>query len=134
MHYATLVKAGTRRFLRSPYAHIQRANAHATAFTLQGKVEVKNPVVELDGDEMTRILWGWIKERLITPYVQLPIRYYDLSIQNRDAIGDQVTLEAAEAIKECHVGIKCATITPDADRVREFKLKSMWKSPNGTIR
>jgi isocitrate dehydrogenase len=98
------------------------------------KVKATNPVVELDGDEMTRVIWAMIKERLILPYVDLPIEYYDLSIQNRDATEDRVTIEAARAIQRCGVGIKCATITPDEARVREFGLKKMWKSPNGTIR
>jgi len=98
------------------------------------KIRSENPVVELDGDEMTRIIWALIKEKLVFPYVDVPIRYFDLSIQNRDATDDQVTLEAAQAIAECKVGIKCATITPDEARVTEFNLKKMWKSPNGTIR
>jgi len=98
------------------------------------KIKVQNPVVELDGDEMTRIIWHSIKENLILPFLDIDLRYYDLSIQNRDATDDQVTLDAAEAIKRYNVGIKCATITPDEDRVREFDLKKMWKSPNGTIR
>jgi len=98
------------------------------------KILVKNPVVEIDGDEMTRILWGFIREKLIKPYLDVNIQYFDLSIQNRDATEDRVTVEAAEAIKKCNVGIKCATITPDEKRVEEFKLKKMWKSPNGTIR
>ncbi|KAI8090700.1 isocitrate dehydrogenase [NADP] [Thamnidium elegans] len=99
-----------------------------------GKIVVKNPVVDLDGDEMTRIIWQFIKEKLILPYVELDIKYYDLSVENRDATNDQVTIDAAEAIKKYNVGIKCATITPDEARVEEFKLKKMWKSPNGTIR
>ncbi len=98
------------------------------------KIKVVNPIVELDGDEMTRIIWHYIKEQLILPYLDLPIVYYDLSIQNRDATDDQVTVEAAHAIKKYNVGIKCATITPDEARVKEFGLKKMWKSPNGTIR
>lgn len=98
------------------------------------KITVANPVVELDGDEMTRIIWSFIKERLIVPYLELDIKYYDLGIENRDKTNDMVTIEAAEAIKKYHVGIKCATITPDEQRVQEFNLKSMWKSPNGTIR
>ena len=98
------------------------------------KIKVANPVVELDGDEMTRIIWKFIKDKLILPYVDLNIQYFDLGMEHRDATNDQVTVDAANAIKECHVGIKCATITPDESRVKEFKLKQMWKSPNGTIR
>jgi isocitrate dehydrogenase len=98
------------------------------------KIKVQNPVVELDGDEMTRVIWKFIKDKLIMPYLDLEIRYFDLSIENRDATDDQITLEASKAIKECNVGIKCATITPDEARVKEFSLKKMWKSPNGTIR
>ncbi|CEP10715.1 hypothetical protein [Parasitella parasitica] len=101
---------------------------------MPGKIVVKNPVVDLDGDEMTRIIWKFIKEKLILPYLELDIKYYDLSVENRDATDDQVTIDAAEAIKKYNVGIKCATITPDEARVEEFKLKKMWKSPNGTIR
>ena len=101
---------------------------------MAGKIKVKGPVVDLDGDEMTRIIWQFIKDKLILPYLDLKIRYYDLSMENRDATGDQVTIDAANAIKECGVGVKCATITPDEARVKEFSLKSMWKSPNGTIR
>ncbi len=93
-----------------------------------------NPVVELDGDEMTRIIWKFIKDKLILPYVEVDIKYYDLGIEYRDETNDQVTIDAANAIKEYGVGIKCATITPDEDRVKEFNLKQMWKSPNGTIR
>lgn len=98
------------------------------------KIKVANPVVELDGDEMTRIIWSFIKEKLITPYLDVDIKYYDLGMENRDKTDDKVTIEAAEAIKKYNVGIKCATITPDEKRVEEFKLKQMWKSPNGTIR
>ncbi len=98
------------------------------------KIKVANPVVDLDGDEMTRIIWQAIKDKLILPYLDLDIEYYDLSVQNRDATNDQVTVDAANAIKKHGVGIKCATITPDEARVEEFKLKKMWKSPNGTIR
>lgn len=98
------------------------------------KIKVENPVVELDGDEMTRIIWKFIKDKLILPYLDIGIRYYDLGIENRDITEDQVTVEAANAIKKYNVGIKCATITPDEARVEEFKLKQMWKSPNGTIR
>jgi isocitrate dehydrogenase len=98
------------------------------------KIKVKNPVVELDGDEMTRILWAFIKERLILPYLDIDLRYFDLSIQKRDETEDQITVEAANAIKEYGVGVKCATITPDEARVEEFGLKEMYRSPNGTIR
>ncbi len=98
------------------------------------KIKVENPVVELDGDEMTRIIWHMIKEKLILPYVDVKLLYFDLSIQNRDATDDQVTIDAALAIKEHGVGVKCATITPDEARVKEFGLKKMWRSPNGTIR
>ncbi|MEI8189981.1 MAG: isocitrate/isopropylmalate family dehydrogenase, partial [candidate division NC10 bacterium] len=98
------------------------------------KIAVSNPVVELDGDEMTRIIWKIIKEKLIHPYLALDIKYYDLGIESRDRTDDQVTVEAAEAIKRYHVGVKCATITPDDNRMREFTLKRMYKSPNGTIR
>jgi isocitrate dehydrogenase len=98
------------------------------------KIKVKNPVVELDGDEMTRIIWQWIREQLIQPYLDVDLIYFDLSIQNRDATEDQVTIDAANAIKQHGVGVKCATITPDEARVEEFSLKKMWKSPNGTIR
>jgi isocitrate dehydrogenase len=98
------------------------------------KIKVVNPVVELDGDEMTRIIWATIKNKLILPYLDLDLKYYDLGMQHRDATNDQVTVDAAEAIKKYHVGIKCATITPDESRVKEFGLKQMWRSPNGTIR
>ncbi|HKD48870.1 MAG TPA: NADP-dependent isocitrate dehydrogenase [Rhizomicrobium sp.] len=98
------------------------------------KIKVVNPVVELDGDEMTRIIWDLIKKKLILPYLDVDLHYYDLSIENRDKTNDQVTIDSAEAIKKYGVGVKCATITPDEARVEEFKLKKMWKSPNGTIR
>lgn len=98
------------------------------------KIKVANPVVELDGDEMTRIIWHFIKEKLIHPYLDIDLKYYDLGIEHRDATNDQVTIDAAEAIKKYGVGVKCATITPDEARVKEFNLKEMWKSPNGTIR
>ncbi|MEE4289129.1 MAG: NADP-dependent isocitrate dehydrogenase [Erythrobacter sp.] len=98
------------------------------------KIQVKNPVVELDGDEMTRIIWKWIRERLILPYLDIDLKYYDLSIEKRDETDDQITVDAANAIKEHGVGVKCATITPDEARVEEFSLKKMWRSPNGTIR
>lgn len=98
------------------------------------KIKVANPVVELDGDEMTKIIWKWIRERLILPYLDVDLKYYDLSIESRDATNDQITVDAANAIKEHGVGVKCATITPDEQRVEEFSLKKMWVSPNGTIR
>ena len=98
------------------------------------KIKVKGPVVELDGDEMTRIIWQWIREKLILPYLDIDLRYYDLGIEERDRTEDRITVEAANAIKEHGVGVKCATITPDEARVEEFGLKRMWKSPNGTIR
>jgi isocitrate dehydrogenase len=98
------------------------------------KIKVDNPVVELDGDEMTRIIWALIKERLIQPYLDIDLKYYDLSIESRDATDDQITIDAAKAIKQYSVGVKCATITPDEARVEEFGLKKMWRSPNGTIR
>jgi isocitrate dehydrogenase len=98
------------------------------------KIKVANPIVELDGDEMTRIIWSFIKEKLIHPYLDLDIKYYDLGMENRDATNDQVTVDSAHAILKYQVGIKCATITPDEQRVKEFNLKKMWKSPNGTIR
>jgi len=98
------------------------------------KIKVKNPVVELDGDEMTRIIWQWIRERLILPYLDVDLLYYDLGIEKRDETEDKITVDAAEAIKKHGVGVKCATITPDEARVEEFGLKKMWKSPNGTIR
>ncbi len=98
------------------------------------KIKVANPVVELDGDEMTRIIWKLIKEKLIHPYLDIDLMYFDLSVENRDKTDDQVTIDSAEAIKKVGVGVKCATITPDEQRVEEFKLKKMWRSPNGTIR
>ena len=98
------------------------------------KIKVAHPVVELDGDEMTRIIWHYIRDKLIHPYLDIDLLYYDLSVENRDATSDQVTVDAAEAIKKHGVGVKCATITPDEARVKEFNLKEMWKSPNGTIR
>ncbi len=98
------------------------------------KIKVENPVVELDGDEMTRIIWSFIKERLILPYLDIDLKYYDLGIEERDRTEDQVTIDAAHAIKKYGVGVKCATITPDEARVEEFGLKKMWRSPNGTIR
>ena len=98
------------------------------------KIKVANPIVEMDGDEMTRIIWQWIRERLILPYLDIDLKYYDLSVENRDATEDQITIDAANATKQYGVAVKCATITPDEARVEEFKLHKMWKSPNGTIR
>ncbi|MEZ7857502.1 MAG: isocitrate/isopropylmalate family dehydrogenase, partial [Aquiluna sp.] len=98
------------------------------------KISVVGKVVELDGDEMTRIIWQDIKDKLILPYLDIDLEYYDLSVENRDATDDQITIDAAHAIKKYGVGVKCATITPDEDRVVEFGLKKMWRSPNGTIR
>ena len=98
------------------------------------KIKVRNPIIELDGDEMTRIIWAFIKDKLILPYLNVDLHYYDLSVQERDRTEDQITVDAAEAIKTHRVGVKCATITPDEDRVTEFDLKKMWRSPNGTIR
>ena len=98
------------------------------------KIKVQNPVVELDGDEMTRIIWSFIKEQLILPYLDVELKYFDLGIEARDATDDQITVDAANAIKQYGVGVKCATITPDEARVEEFGLKQMWRSPNGTIR
>jgi isocitrate dehydrogenase len=101
---------------------------------MAGRIKVDNPIVEMDGDEMTRVIWAWIKEKLIVPYLDLKIEYFDLGIEYRDKTDDQVTIDSAEATKKYNVAIKCATITPDEARVEEFKLKQMWKSPNGTIR
>src|SRR3982075_3318567 len=98
------------------------------------KIKVANPVVEIDGDEMTRIIWDLIKKKLILPYLDIKLEYYDLGVEHRDATNDQVTIDSAEAIKRHGVGVKCATITPDEGRVEEFGLKKMWRSPNGTIR
>lgn len=98
------------------------------------KIKVKNPVVELDGDEMTRIIWEFIKQKLILPYLEIDLKYYDLGVESRDKTDDQITVDSANAIKLYGVGVKCATITPDKGRVDEFNLKKMWKSPNGTIR
>jgi isocitrate dehydrogenase len=115
------------------YVAAQHKNTRSWSDTM-AKITVKNPVVELDGDEMTRIIWAFIKERLILPYLDIDLKYYDLGIEARDATDDQITIDAANAIKLHGVGVKCATITPDEDRVEEFGLKSMWRSPNGTIR
>jgi len=108
--------------------------ACATKGTVMSKIKVKNPIVELDGDEMTRVIWAFIKQKLILPYLDVDIKYYDLGMENRDKTEDKVTVDAAHAIRKYSVGIKCATITPDEARVKEFNLKKMWKSPNGTIR
>jgi isocitrate dehydrogenase len=108
--------------------------SRAGATKIVNKIKVKSPVADLDGDEMTRVIWQMIKEKLIFPHLDLPLLYFDLSIQNRDATEDHVTIDAAHAIQACGVGVKCATITPDEARVNEFGLKKMWKSPNGTIR
>ena len=94
------------------------------------KIKVKNPVIELDGDEMTRIIWSFIKDKLINPYLDIELKYYDLGMESRDKTDDQITIDAANAIKKYGVGVKCATITPDEARVEEFKLKKMWRSPN----
>ena len=101
---------------------------------IPGKIVVKNPIVEMDGDEMTRIIWQFIKDKLILPYLDIELDYFDLSIEHRDATDDQVTIDSANATKKHGVAVKCATITPDEARVEEFGLKKMWKSPNGTIR
>ena len=98
------------------------------------KIKVKNPIVEMDGDEMTRIIWQWIRERLILPYLDVDLKYFDLSVEKRDETGDQITVDSANATRQYGVAVKCATITPDEARVKEFGLKKMWKSPNGTIR
>ncbi len=98
------------------------------------RIKAKNPIVELDGDEMARIIWRLIKNNLVLPFVDIPIKYYDLSVTNRDRTNNEITLDSAKAIRKYKVGIKCATITPDEGRVKEFNLKKMWKSPNGTIR
>src|ERR1700735_1649211 len=110
------------------------AYCRSTGKNIMSKIKVKNPLVEMDGDEMTRIIWKMIKDWLITPYLDVELKYFDLGIQERDKTEDKVTVQAAEAIKQYGVGVKCATITPDEARVKEFNLKKMWKSPNGTIR
>ncbi|KAI0942962.1 Isocitrate dehydrogenase [NADP], mitochondrial precursor (Oxalosuccinate decarboxylase), variant 3 [Taiwanofungus camphoratus] len=128
--YARLV----RQTQSLPVASAFRRGFATSMSRMQDKIAVKNPVVELDGDEMTRIIWKKIREELILPYLQLDIKYFDLGLEHRDATSDQVTVESAEAILKYNVGIKCATITPDEARVKEFNLKQMWRSPNGTIR
>src|SRR5438270_2313137 len=112
----------------------RHSNGQRRRTDYMAKIKVKNPIVELDGDEMTRIIWSFIKEQLILPYLDVDLIYYDLGIESRDASEDRITVEAAEAIKRHGVGVKCATITPDEARVREFGLKEMYRSPNGTIR
>jgi isocitrate dehydrogenase len=113
---------------------LAKSSPHIHSKVSMSKIKVANPVVELDGDEMTRIIWTLIKDKLIHPYLDIDLHYYDLGVEHRDATDDRVTVEAAEAIKKYGAGVKCATITPDEDRVKEFHLKKMWKSPNGTIR
>jgi isocitrate dehydrogenase len=119
-----------------PSQHFSQQLRMASSTPASGikKIKVVNPVVELDGDEMTRIIWQTIKDKFIHPYLDIDLKYYDLGLEYRDETNDQVTLDAAEAIKKYSVGVKCATITPDEQRVEEFKLKKMWLSPNGTIR
>ena len=117
-----------------PMAEASKTDALGKSRKTVSKIKVVNPVVELDGDEMTRIIWALIKNKLIKRYLDIDLHYYDLSIEHRDRTDDKVTVEAAEAIKKYGVGVKCATITPDEARVAEFHLKKMWKSPNGTIR
>ena len=107
---------------------------HASKVSAVATIKVENPIVEMDGDEMTRIIWQFIKDKLILPYLDVQLEYYDLGVESRDATNDQVTVDAANATKRHGVGVKCATITPDEARVAEFGLKKMWKSPNGTIR
>ena len=114
--------------------YTKRRNSTIKIYRKMSKIEVKNPIVELDGDEMTRVIWEFIKKKLILPYLDLKIEYFDLGIKNRDKTNDQITTDCANAIKKNGVGIKCATITPDEARVKEFNLKKMWRSPNGTIR
>jgi isocitrate dehydrogenase len=128
--------APTLRKFAQFYAHLPQETKLHSSYTpaVMNKIRVANPVVELDGDEMTRIIWKFIKEKLILPYLNIDIKYYDLGIEYRDETNDQVTIDAAHAIRTYGVGIKCATITPDEQRVEEFGLKKMWKSPNGTIR
>src|ERR1700740_2575637 len=122
----------------TPADNSRQATVHAhrsrKASSVMAKIKVTNPVVELDGDEMTRIIWKYIKDKLIHPFLDVDLQYFDLGIEYRDQTNDQVTIDAANAIKKAGVGVKCATITPDEARVKEFGLKEMWKSPNGTIR
>jgi isocitrate dehydrogenase len=130
-----LIESGsTLRFECRPCYYFRPHSHFSTSKVTSSKIIVKNPVVEMDGDEMTRVIWDMIKKKLILPYLDMKILYFDLGIQHRDATNDQVTIDAANAIKKHNVGIKCATITPDENRVKEFNLKKMWLSPNGTIR
>jgi isocitrate dehydrogenase len=129
-----MMRRGGRSLLSTAAWSVPRTLATLPQRTLSSKIDVQNPVVEMDGDEMTRIIWQRIKEELILPFLNIKLEYYDLGIQKRDETEDKITVAAAEAIKKYNVGIKCATITPDENRVKEFKLKKMWKSPNGTIR
>src|SRR5436305_10668307 len=128
--------AACQQPLRPPSGRLYGPNSKVRAerLPLMAKIKVANPVVDIDGDEMTRIIWQWIKDKLIFPFLDIQLDYYDLGMENRDATDDKVTIEAAEAIQRHGVGVKCATITPDEARVKEFNLKQMWKSPNGTIR
>src|SRR5215813_476690 len=121
------------------FAHASRGGCRPVHKVIQHapmapKIKVKNPIVEMDGDEMTRIIWRFIKDKLITPYLELDIKYFDLGIESRDRTGDQITIDSANATKQYGVAVKCATITPDEARVKEFGLKEMYRSPNGTIR
>ncbi|KAG8984169.1 Isocitrate dehydrogenase [NADP], mitochondrial precursor (Oxalosuccinate decarboxylase) [Tulasnella sp. 427] len=132
---STLARYGEWSLYRvSPRNEEDAERRSASTYDKDGRIVVENPVVELDGDEMTRIIWKKIREELILPYLKIDLKYYDLGIEHRDATDDRVTVESAEAIQKYSVGVKCATITPDEARVKEFKLKQMWKSPNGTIR
>jgi len=132
--FAPLLSAVAAPFGHTTFTGRHNAGHTTSARHVQTKIKVKNPVVEMDGDEMTRVIWQKIKDELILPYVDIDLKYYDLGIEYRDKTEDKVTHEAAEAIKKYFVGVKCATITPDEARVKEFKLKKMWLSPNGTIR
>ncbi|KAK9667570.1 Isocitrate dehydrogenase [NADP], mitochondrial precursor (Oxalosuccinate decarboxylase), partial [Basidiobolus ranarum] len=129
-----LLRASSKKAVPALYALGTRSFLSKRDYSQDSRIIVDNPVVDLDGDEMTRIIWKMIKEKLIFPYVKLDIKYYDLGMEHRNDTDDRVTVEAAEAIKKYNVGIKCATITPDEARVKEFNLKEMYKSPNGTIR
>src|SRR5260370_30112704 len=132
-------RLGFRQRLGSAIARIDSSHQHETAVSQKGpismaKIKVTNPVVELDGDEMTRIIWQYIKDKLINPFLDINLMYFDLGMEYRDKTNDQVTVDAANAIKKVGVGVKCATITPDEARVKEFGLKEMWKPPTGTSR